>query len=536
MQNPILQMVGLCLLFANASHAQSFVVDSTFGNNGAAYEPLPLGSGEIDGIHGIGLADGSIATIGILVDGNHNNVAIEKFHVDGTRDTTFGTGGFRLGPDFAPYLGQQWGRLKALPDGRLMALCHKANNDSAGLVLFRLNTDGSFDSTFSDDGVLSYFPTHYCLSADLALQPDGKILAAGAPSTGCMLIDRFLPDGTPDPSFGTGGRTTLWWSIPIAVDRITVGDDGSIYLAGHAGGFLSSTQWLVAKLSSAGILDTSYGVNGFFNYDAYPDTAGWNSHYEAINAVIEDGTGGLYLAGTVTPGALYREQAAVAKVLPNGELDPTFGQGGLRMITTGADTTRAFGLQLILRPEGYMILLAASRNFNFGSNDELEMLLVNIALDGTVMDPSADGGLFPFIPPSPMSAVCDLVQQSDGRLLVVCDIAPSNISQTGLYAFRSSILASVPRIPEERMACSAYPVPSSGAITINYTLQRSGLVTINLLDVQGRYVHELAHHATQASGIQHESFELGGSAPNGSYIVQVATASERSFVKVILAR
>ena len=90
-------------------------------------------------------------------------------------------------------------------DGKVIAL---AADSSGPVVLVRFTDRGALDATFGDGGRSVHFgsPDVYFAGA-LALQRDGKIVVAGGVSgtQGGMFVSRFLPNGEPDPSFGTRG-------------------------------------------------------------------------------------------------------------------------------------------------------------------------------------------------------------------------------------------------------------------------------------------------------------------------------------------
>jgi uncharacterized delta-60 repeat protein len=77
-------------------------------------------------------------------------------------------------------------------------------------ALARYLPNGSPDRSFGKDGrVISDFGWRGVLA--LGLQPDGKLVAAGAQEIGgrpAFALARYLPDGSMDPAFGAGGTTT----------------------------------------------------------------------------------------------------------------------------------------------------------------------------------------------------------------------------------------------------------------------------------------------------------------------------------------
>ena len=73
--------------------------------------------------------------------------------------------------------------------------------------------------------------------ADLALQPDGKIVVAGATSAGNrdMLVARFQPAGVLDTTFGVGGVRTVDFGGKDAATGVALQRDGRVLVAGTGG-------------------------------------------------------------------------------------------------------------------------------------------------------------------------------------------------------------------------------------------------------------------------------------------------------------
>jgi uncharacterized delta-60 repeat protein len=96
-------------------------------------------------------------------------IGLARYHRDGTRDATFGAGGLAFGP------GNVWNAGFAIalqPDGKIV-VAGSEGEWSAILALYRFNSDGSLDPTFTPPDPLSA-PG----AASLALQTDGKIVVS----------------------------------------------------------------------------------------------------------------------------------------------------------------------------------------------------------------------------------------------------------------------------------------------------------------------------------------------------------------------
>ena len=96
-------------------------------------------------------------------------------------------------------------------------------------------------------------------------------------------------------------------------------DDGRLVAAGQ-GGTASAPDFALARFHPDGTLDTSFGTGGV----VVADFAGG---FDVIYGLAVQSDGKLVAAGTVE--SVDSADIAVARYLPDGDLDPTFGDGGL---------------------------------------------------------------------------------------------------------------------------------------------------------------------------------------------------------------
>ena len=98
------------------------------------------------------------------------------------------------------------------PDGKIIMTGASMNlGGTVSLGVSRINPDGSFDNTFGTSGIslvdLGGLPSQGGFEPEIVIQPDGKILICGygwSSGDDDMMICRLLPNGSPDPAFGTG--------------------------------------------------------------------------------------------------------------------------------------------------------------------------------------------------------------------------------------------------------------------------------------------------------------------------------------------
>ena len=195
--------------------------------------------------------DGKIVLAGVAVTG-HNEFAAVRLNANGTIDTGFGTGGtVTLGPT-----GGAWGMVLQ-PDGKLV-LAGQTNASGGGndqaFMAARLLSDGTLDDTFGQAGIVTIPIGTTALGYGIALQSDGKLVLTGPAftTTGVAATARMNPDGTLDPSFGSGGIATVAdWQ---GVNGIILDSSGRIALPAVGAS--------AVRLNANGSADESFGNAG----------------------------------------------------------------------------------------------------------------------------------------------------------------------------------------------------------------------------------------------------------------------------------
>ena len=152
------------------------------------------------------------------------------------------------------------------PDGKIVIGGYNDNTTDNDMMLVRLNTDGSYDTSFDSDGIWADtgFADNQAGKA-VAMDPSGKILIAGTTSAGSgdSFVMRVNSDGTVDTSFGTSGRATISAGSPYEdITSIEVLPGGKILIAGNAYNG-SNNDVSIIRLNSDGSVDTSFGSSGF---------------------------------------------------------------------------------------------------------------------------------------------------------------------------------------------------------------------------------------------------------------------------------
>ncbi len=157
------------------------------------------------------------------------------FAASGDLDPSFGSGGKVITP-----FGSSTDNANAVAiqsDGKIVAAGSSSNGSNLDFAVARYSTDGSLDTSFGSGGKVT---TAIGSSTDngtaVAIQPDGKIIVAGSTfitgSGNDFALVRYNTDGTLDPSFGSGGKViTAISSGNDSVTAVVIQSDGRIVAA-----------------------------------------------------------------------------------------------------------------------------------------------------------------------------------------------------------------------------------------------------------------------------------------------------------------
>ena len=307
--------------------------DPTFGAGGMAVTSVT----DDDEAHAVAVQpDGKIVAAGFgNGDTTDRDFAVARYNVDGTLDTGFGNGGKVV---TAMSAGERFDEARAVavqPDGKIVVA---GSADGNKFAVARYNTNGTLDTDFSSDGkVVTAVTSDVGLATAVAVQPDGKILAAGTAGTDFAVV-RYTAAGALDTSFSSDGKvvTDIGSSSEDAASAMVLQTDGKIVVAGFSGDDIA-----VVRYTAAGALDTSFSSDGKVTTSV---SAGYDSAFAVVvqsdNKIVVAGEGTTDRRGGDFRSVLVRYTAA-------GALDTSFGSGGevVTNFNAGHDGTKAMVLQ-----------------------------------------------------------------------------------------------------------------------------------------------------------------------------------------------
>jgi uncharacterized delta-60 repeat protein len=257
---------------------------------------------------------------------------------DGAPDPSFGQGGSL---SIAPQRFSSASGVAVDGQGRTLvgAMLEDGSMLRTEAAVLRLLPDGSLDPAFGSGGVATITapaPFRTLRAESMALDASGRIVFAGEVDESVPAVWRVLPDGTLDPAFGSGGiaipreaygGAPAWWEAlafdgsEIVVAGIT---DKGLLLGVDAG-----PTAVLARLDDNGVPDPSFAAAGFLELPVPGLT-----DPEGI-AVDRTGRIVLGIGHATTKGFPNDRTAEVVRLNGSGALDTTFGDGGRAVLGSG---------------------------------------------------------------------------------------------------------------------------------------------------------------------------------------------------------
>lgn len=283
------------------------------------------------------------------------------------------------------------------PDGKIVVLSEidTGINNNGAVLLSRLNTDGSLDSSFGTGGHATH---NYALSNyvpyGMAMQGDGKILVVGSSGASrTIAISRFNSDGSLDTNFASSGTYAYYDESGWAAREIAVDSSGNIIVSASLG---SPNRTLLIRLTTAGVLDTSFDTDGLATF----------SNIFTFDIHVLD-SGDVLLAGNDN------SDVAVVRVQSDGSLDTDFGSAGLLSIAVSALNDTASVVKPLANGD---VLIAGTMLSSLGNSS---MFAMRISETGVQDMDFGVSGIASFAFTGSDNSLYGAMEQSDGKIIAV---------------------------------------------------------------------------------------------------------------------
>lgn len=330
-------------------------LDISFGSGGIVL--TPVGSGRDLGQAMILQPDGKIVVAGSA----QSDFALVRYHPNGTVDTSFGTGG-KVITNVTASIDEIYAAALQ-PDGKIVA----AGKGGGHFAVARYETNGSLDTTFGTGGIVTtpIFASSFETAEAVLVQPDGKIVAVGWSGGDRFVLIRYNSSGSLDTTFGTGGIVTTQFSAIGVARAAALQPDGKIVVGGETGvevGQSTFPRFSLVRYNADGNLDVSFGTSGRVVTNINSD-----NQSRVLDLLIQpDGK----IVATGADEGTTPSHTVVARYHSNGSLDAGFANAGLRVTHVGA--AQSLGETVSLQTDGKIVVAGTSYNgvaavgFDFG--------------------------------------------------------------------------------------------------------------------------------------------------------------------------
>jgi uncharacterized delta-60 repeat protein len=259
----------------------------------------------------------------ILAGSADDTALVSCYFANGDPDLSFGTNGLVwLGLPETPSHAISMRRAQ---DGRITILLISQTS----IHLARILPNGQLDASFSTDGLqLLHEVGEVYAHAQMDIDALGRAIVAWDGPDGTythVVVERWLANGDPDPTFGNGGQTVVdltqysdetWDVHTLPNGHVLI--SGETYTVNEEGGF-------VAELDETGALVPAFGVDGLF---LFPPMGEYID--PLLPRTLVQPNGSIILGGVISEAGV--GTMATARLLSNGQFDPAYGNNGIAVI------------------------------------------------------------------------------------------------------------------------------------------------------------------------------------------------------------
>ena len=497
--------------------AQAGMLDSSFGNDGIVFFDSGLYE---QGDAMLVQPDGKIVVLADMAVDDENEFpsheyTILRFHPDGEIDSSFGVNG-KAQTTIKNLWHINGGALKLQPDGKILAA--GAHPYKLGTFLIRLHPNGDFDESFGEDGVV-FHPFQESTStgiSSVALNADGQIFIGGRTDVNKrdnFLVISYTSEGHPNTNFGNNGV----WTLDLddgnnSVEEILIQPDGKLVLAGY-GAANTNLHTALIRLNHDGTLDDSFGQDGMVITNVS------NGNDQANAAIL------LPNNKIIAFGYANNYGLSLIRYLSTGQPDSTFGLNGI--VTTSWTDQIEIGHSILSQPDGKLI----ATGFTGLGNDDL--FIIRYTSEGVVDSSFGVDGVTMIDFGGMDDRGNDIVLNPEGKILV------TGYTRFEKYNDDIFLIQLLNDISLGRLDFATttkvyqYPNPVQDDFVLTYELTNEERLTLSLIDGSGRVLKHYFKNETRSGGSHREELVLDQKLVSGFYFLRLSSMTGALTIKLI---
>ena len=354
--------------FALVRYDTNGSLDTSFDGDGIVTTPIGIGG---DYAYSVAIqSDAKIVAVGYSYNGSNYDFALVRYDTNGSLDTSFDGDGIVTTP-----IGSSDDRAQSVDiqsNGKIIAAGYSYNGSDNDFALVRYDTNGSRDTSFGTDGIVTTaLGSGYDYAYGVAIQSDGKIIVAGSSWNGSrhhFALVRYDTSGNPDTSFGTDGIVTTEIGNGSGAKSVTIQSNGRIVVAGESDTFNHYRVFTLVRYDTSGNPDTSFGADGIVTTSI--------RHTDRAQSIAIQNDGKIVAAGYSNNDN--DNDFALVRYNPDGSLDTSFGA-----VTTEIGNSDDEAYSVAIQNDGKIMVVGRSKN----DNDFMDFALVRYQSTPMVLTP-----------------------------------------------------------------------------------------------------------------------------------------------------
>ena len=354
----------------------------------------------------------SIAIFALVGCGGGSSNSDVASLVSGSLDKTFANNGVKTDGganiDYINYL-------KCKADNSILTAgaTYKSNGESDS-ILSQYDNSGALDNGFANSGKMISGLSNDDEVKKLATDSNGNIYLVGYSSTNSngdneFMLAKFKPDGNIDNSFGNSGMVKEWIIGDIIKGRAIAVHNNYIIV-----GSVNKTQKQVTI--------SKYDFNGNIDFNFGIGIGGSNNNDIDINDLVIDSSGNTYIVGWIQNSD---KDIEIIKLKPNGQLDASFNNSGVKTIDSGNGDDK--GMAIKLDNSGHIIVAGISNQY---------MFLARLNSDGSLDTGFGNNGMIVY---NKESMAYDIALDSNENILVTGTIVNTNTWESVMSIWKYDI-------------------------------------------------------------------------------------------------
>lgn len=509
-------LLGICILFNQHLMAQPGKLDQSFGLNGMVINEPGVKNSSYTCLalqNDCKIVTAGFSTIGQLID-----FSLARYDMTGELDQSFGINGKVT--TMVNFWSCSIHTLNIQSDGKMIVAGYADNGNYLDFASARYNIDGSLDTTFGTGGfVITSFGVGSEVTSS-AIQSDGKIVVAGFMGFSSGLqsggtkfaLARYNLNGSLDSTFGIYGKiTTAVRDMGDGASTMGIQYDGKIVLGGWSykqNGHGITTDLALVRYNYNGIIDSTFGIDGKVITEI-----GISSGISKLS-ILDDNK--ILICGNTYNGV--NQDFALARYNNDGNPDTSFGINGIAITSIGIGDDRA--QSLVLQPDKKFIVIGSTSDVNngFQSNFALARYNANGSLDNTF----GINGITVTID-STISSFRAGMLQTDGKLITAGMTRVNNNGYSVLARYISGLPNDIRNIQESKISMNIFPNPAKQKTTIEYKLSTAANLSIYLYNSLGQCKKTYLLNELQQPEKHSLEIEIPSTITNGIYWIVLLT-------------